>query len=301
MSNESGDGIDDALDGAARVGATMAWRDVEIRARKRARLAQEAQEQRRRGAETLYRQMLAEQEAARALYGRARRDDWWSRADGHDIARVWSEVNEWRGVDPQAEEFRSYFSDELKRRHGLDVDGLDMYDGQLVEEELTAARKKRSERVEATHVSAAADVMDSEAAQDARTESRTRNRDDEEEPSEAAAWARAERDYRAETRDAGAWEDATPQEQGAYLAVALSQLRNERAATRAAGYDTVERRDAFAVSLRGVVSPVVIESRIRADMAQGSPAPAAPASSASRSRPKARRVRGHAVAHERSR
>lgn len=115
------DGMDEALDGALRMGLTVAGQVGERVARWLEQQAREAQARSEQAARELTQRMDAERAAARAELAVVGREEWWARAKPEDVTRVWEVANTWSRFDPDAARALETIREQVRDRYGIDT------------------------------------------------------------------------------------------------------------------------------------------------------------------------------------
>ncbi|MBB2925543.1 hypothetical protein [Cellulomonas cellasea] len=111
--------MDEALDGALRMGLTVAGQVGERIARWLEQQAREAQARSEQAARELAERMGAERAAARAELVVVGRDEWWARAKPEEVARVWEVANTWSRFDPDAARALETIREQVRDRYGI--------------------------------------------------------------------------------------------------------------------------------------------------------------------------------------
>ena len=124
MADAEPDGMNEAVEGALRIGLTVAGRMGEVLAREHER-AQRAAEA---GDEQQTRELAArfggERAAVRAELAPIHRDDWWQSAQHDQINQAWMHAVEWRHRDPEVDRAAGRMEHQLQARYGIDVRDL---------------------------------------------------------------------------------------------------------------------------------------------------------------------------------
>lgn len=115
------DGIDEALDGALRMGLTVAGQVGERLARWLEQEARQAQARSEQAARELTARMDAERAAARAELVVVGREEWWARATPQEVTRVWEVANTWSRLDPDAARALETIHGQVRDRYGIDT------------------------------------------------------------------------------------------------------------------------------------------------------------------------------------
>jgi len=263
------DGLDEALMQAVRVAMTSAARVGEALMRVRQDQQRQAAAPSTESARALSARLAAEQAAARTAYRGVDDPRWWDQATPENAAEMYATATAWREVDPEADRARGRLEDEVKRRYGVDVTGLD---GNQVGPALADAEQRLRQEGGYDKQRAARDL------------------------------AAADRADRAAGRHAGNGAESTDP------AAVATEKYEERAATSerddALGradqrWDSAGRREATADELREKNIPAeAIEARMLADTSQAKPATAVTKQKPPKAT-KARAARGQSVAKQR--
>lgn len=292
------DGIEDAFEGQLRMGLLVAGRVAEELARMRELAARRAEQESVQAARDLQDRVAAERAAARAALIPLERDAWWERAQPRDIEQAWQSARQWEDVEPDARRATETIREQVQKRYGIDVDGLQpREDDALVralveraalerEQAERAARQGDQERAQAGQELVVATLMAQEAATvradadadqaTAQTASRTSEvstpvtGQDEAARSEAALQASAEREDRARQSEqaAAGHHDVAGQDRSQALRAA------ETGASKGASYDSQARREQTQVQLTEKVGSghdQAIEAVMAADKANARP------------------------------
>ena len=115
------DGIDDVLDGGIRQSLMIASRIAETIARR----LQESQRQREQqitqtGYEAQAR-LAADRSSAHAVLAPVEKDQWWDKAQAHDIATAYAVAEGWKDHDPTALAASEKIRTEVRTRYGIDT------------------------------------------------------------------------------------------------------------------------------------------------------------------------------------
>jgi hypothetical protein len=276
---EESDGIDEVFEGQLRVAITAAGQIGERIARAREEAQHRAQASSEQEARELASRLAAEQRTARAELGAVHRPEWWDHATAEQIGRSHQLARAWANEDPEAVRAGQRIRDEVRTRHGIDVDntGADPEDVRL---ELERAERDRAnaaaEQSRAHQENAEAQLLMAQADHEDRRADQAR--------------AAAEHGPDADER---------------IRAAAAAEQSEARAAQAAADgatlYDSAERRADTARELeaKGMNSEVVA-TRIRADVSQGKPATEAVTGSGKTKAAKARKAAGRGPKVQRS-
>lgn len=247
---DAADHIEDEVVGAVKVAAATGAYAGMQLARMRQENAQRAQEQSAAAARLDAQRQEAMWQESRSELLPVMDEQWWDKASAEEIGRAYQTATAWEGRE-EAAPFADRIRDQVRERYGVDLEQLRPEDAATTDN----ARDSDRER---------------EAGEKDRAEAERLMKD----ANEAEA---AEREDRADGDPLNAEKSHDVSE------VAAEDSR--------AMYDSAERRESFAQDLnnRGVPQEAV-DSRVRADVGQGSPSPDAARSN--QNRPKARKGRG---------
>ena len=247
MANTESDGIEESLDGALRMGITVAAQIGQEVSRLREAALRKAEEDATREAARARTEYEAERTIAHAKLAPTANSEWWDSASPERIAEVHQYATTWKNHDPEAQAASERIRTEVSNRYGIDVDntGIDasrMREGaakaDALRDEAASERKGGAgETVEAQSLAAEADRLDRER------DSQLTKAEQAPEPS-----ARAEADARADF---------------------LEGEHSRTASGAESTYDSAERRQALASSLEGKADAETIDARLRADRDQG--------------------------------
>lgn len=277
MSEES-DGIREALGHTLRIAVSAAGMLGEQLARLRVRQLRQARERSEHEARQLQMRWAGECEAARAAWSVVYQGQWWDHADVEQVAEVYCTARAWAEVDPDAHRAVERIREEVRTRHGIDLDAPGA-DPVAVSQHLARAQVLRAEAEAQRHLAAEeaddAVLLATEGDQEASiVEAAVQAVEHEPDPAD-----------RAEAR----------------VQVARHQARSDGAREdECQVYDSAQRREALAQDLecRGVDAEVVA-TRHRVDVSQGKPATEATQVVRGKS-PVARKARrGHGVQAQR--
>jgi hypothetical protein len=118
--NES-DGIDDVLDGGMRQSLLIASRIAETLARRRQELLRQQEQQDAQAAHEARAQLAAQRSAVQAALSPVEKDQWWDKAQPHDIATVHAVAEGWKDHDPVALGAAERIRHEVLSRYGIDT------------------------------------------------------------------------------------------------------------------------------------------------------------------------------------
>ncbi len=252
---EESDGIGEHFDQSLRVALTVASQFGERVSRLREQWSRVREERALREARELTLRFESERAAARAQLAVVEQTAWWEQAQPHAIADVYETAVVWRDYDEVAYVAVDTIRDEVLSRYGIDVDAHHEADPAAVE---LALREAETDRAEALRQSQLADE-ELTAAQLLLMQADALERD-------AQEWA--DRDVETHPLDASEqvhWD--------AFQAYSSDLARASEDADAAAfaranadfGYDSAERRQAFAWSLEGRADSAAIAARMMAD------------------------------------
>ena len=247
------DGIEEGMDGAVRVAVTAGARFGESLARMREEQARQAEARSVQESRELQARFEAERVEAVREVRNTERGEWWDTARPEDIGRTYATARAWEDQEPTAAQARTRMESELRTRYGIDTDRLDA-DPDRVREQLARMEAERNEQL---------------AAQERQREAADREE-------AARLMSESERlDVNADRSAAAAIHEPDPEDR-AQAAAEAERLSHRAEATRddsGLAYDSVERRNASASELeRQGHNERHIETRMRADVAQGHPA-----------------------------
>lgn len=267
---EETDGIEEAFEGQLRVLVAAAGQVGDRIARARDDAMRRAQVATDQEVRELQSRLAAEQRAARTELGSVHRSEWWDRATAEQIGHTFQVARAWTNEEPEAVRAEQRIKDELRTRHGVDVDaaGAD-----------PAAVRAAVERAEKERAAAGAERAENEA-ENAEAQ-RLMTQADQEDRRGAEARAAAEHEPHPDER----------------LRAAAEAERREATADQVKHdgrmmYDSAERRAATArdLEVKGIDGQVVA-TRMRADVSQGTPATEAVTKGKTKA-PRARKTRG---------
>lgn len=123
MSQDS-DGVNDVMDGGARVALTLAGQMGERLARQREQASREARALADAEAREVQARLTAERAVARAQLAPVERDAWWETATTKQITDALQVAVTWQAVDPQAAAAAAVIQRQVQQRYGVNVDQL---------------------------------------------------------------------------------------------------------------------------------------------------------------------------------
>ncbi|MGX1163464.1 hypothetical protein FBY31_4413 [Arthrobacter sp. SLBN-100] len=115
------DGIDDVLDGGMRQSLLIASRIAETLARRRQELLRQQEQQDAQAAHEARAQLAAQRSAVQAALSPVEKDQWWDKAQPHDIATVHAVAEGWKDHDPVALGAAERIRHEVLSRYGIDT------------------------------------------------------------------------------------------------------------------------------------------------------------------------------------
>jgi hypothetical protein len=118
--NES-DGMDDVLDGGMRQSLMIACRIAETLARRRQESQHQHEYQDGQAAHEAQARLSAERSAAHAALAPVEKDQWWDKAQPHDIATAHAVAESWKDHDPTALGASEKIRQEVLTRYGIDT------------------------------------------------------------------------------------------------------------------------------------------------------------------------------------
>lgn len=121
---EESDGIEEAFEGQLRVLVTAAGQVGERIAGMREEALRRAHARTEQQARELQSRFEAERRAARVELGNVYRSDWWDRASAEQVAQTYQVARAWAREDPDAVRAEEHMRTEMRKRYGLDPDGL---------------------------------------------------------------------------------------------------------------------------------------------------------------------------------
>ncbi len=239
MSVTEPDGLDDAVAQEWRTALLLAAQVAEWVARRSEQRARTDERAALAEAGQTGDRYAGERELARAEVAVADNPAWWAQADPAAVARVYATAQAWKDTDPD-------FTDTAQR---VQTEVRDRY-GPTVEAQLAAA------------VTAGRTAPTEELTQD---QARARRRAVETELATALAGEARQNTTAAASADVT---DATTRTETTRSETA----RSETARTATVGWDTPQRRDAFAASINTHPDPQAVDARVRLDRSRAQPA-----------------------------
>jgi hypothetical protein len=115
------DGIDDVVDGGLRQSLMIASRIAETLARRRQESQRQQEHQDAQAAHEAQARLAAERSAAHAALAPVNKDEWWDKAQPHDIATAHAVAEGWKDHDPTALAASEKIRQEVLTRYGIDT------------------------------------------------------------------------------------------------------------------------------------------------------------------------------------
>ncbi|OAD97683.1 hypothetical protein [Arthrobacter sp. OY3WO11] len=115
------DGIDDVLDSGMRQSLLIASRIAETLARRWQELMRQQEQQDDQAAHEAQAHLAAQRSAARAALTPVQKDQWWDKAQPHDIATAHALAEGWKDHDPAALAAAERIRHEVLTRYGIDT------------------------------------------------------------------------------------------------------------------------------------------------------------------------------------
>ena len=115
------DGMDDVLDNGMRQTLMMASRIAETLARRRQESQRQIEHQDAQTAHEALARLAAERSAAHAALAPVEKDQWWDKAQPHDIATAHAVAEGWKDHDPAALAASERIRQEVLTRYGIDT------------------------------------------------------------------------------------------------------------------------------------------------------------------------------------
>ena len=115
------DGMDDVLDNGMRQALLMASRIAETLARRRQESLRQQEHQDAQAAHDAGTRLAAERSAARAALAPVEKDQWWDKAQPHDIAAAHAVAEGWKDHDPAALAASERIRQEVLTRYAIDT------------------------------------------------------------------------------------------------------------------------------------------------------------------------------------
>lgn len=115
------DGMDELLDGGMRQSLMIASRIAETLARRRQESQRQQEHQDAQAAHEAQARLTADRSAAHAALAPVNKDQWWDKAQPHDIATVHAVAEGWKDHDPTALAASEKIRQEVFTRYGIDT------------------------------------------------------------------------------------------------------------------------------------------------------------------------------------
>lgn len=115
------DGIDDVLDSGMRQSLLIASRIAETLARRRQELMRQQEQQDAQAAHEAQAHLAAQRSAVQAALSPVQKDQWWDKAQPHDIATAHAVAEAWKDHDPAALAAAERIRHEVLTRYGIDT------------------------------------------------------------------------------------------------------------------------------------------------------------------------------------
>ncbi|MET4097069.1 hypothetical protein [Arthrobacter sp. UYCu712] len=115
------DGVDEVLDGGMRQSLMIASRIAETLARRRHESQRQQEHQDAQAAHEAQTRLTADRSAAHAVLAPVHKDQWWDKAQPHDIATAHAVAEGWRDHDPTALAASEKIRQEVLTRYGIDT------------------------------------------------------------------------------------------------------------------------------------------------------------------------------------
>jgi hypothetical protein len=115
------DGMDEFLDGGMRQSLMIASRIAETLARRRQESQRQQEHQDAQAAHEAQARLTAERSAAHAALSPVNKDQWWDKAQPHDIATAHAVAEGWKDYDPTALAASEKIRQEVLSRYGIDT------------------------------------------------------------------------------------------------------------------------------------------------------------------------------------
>ena len=136
------DGMDELLDGGMRQSLMIASRIAETLARRRQESQRQQEHQDAQAAHETQARLTAERSAARAALAPVNKDQWWDKAQPHDIATAHAVAEGWKDHDPTALAASEKIRQEVFTRYGIDTREAGKDSGYLESDVQNAATDK---------------------------------------------------------------------------------------------------------------------------------------------------------------
>jgi len=136
------DGMDELLDGGMRQSLMIASRIAETLARRRQESQRQQEHQDAQAAHEAQARLTADRSAARAALAPVNKDQWWDKAQAHDIATAHAVAEGWKDHDPTTLAASEKIRQEVFTRYGIDTRGAGKDAGYLESDIQNAATDK---------------------------------------------------------------------------------------------------------------------------------------------------------------
>ena len=136
------DGMDELLDGGMRQSLMIASRIAETLARRRQESQRQQEHQDAQAAHEAQARLTADRSAARAALAQVNMDQWWDKAQPHDIATAHAIAEGWKVHDPTALAASEKIRQEVFTRYGIDTREAGKHSGYLESDIQNAATDK---------------------------------------------------------------------------------------------------------------------------------------------------------------
>ncbi|MBT2538812.1 hypothetical protein [Arthrobacter sp. ISL-69] len=118
------DGMDEVLDGGLRQSLMIASRIAETLARRRQESQRQQEHQDAQAAHEAQARLTADRSAAHAALAPVNKEQWWDKAQPHDIATAHAVAEGWKDHDPTALAASEKIRQEVFTRYGIDTRGI---------------------------------------------------------------------------------------------------------------------------------------------------------------------------------
>ncbi|CAN7572251.1 hypothetical protein LJR078_004313 [Arthrobacter sp. LjRoot78] len=146
------DGMDELLDGGMRQSLMIASRIAETLARRRQESQRQQEHQDAQAAHEAQARLTADRSAARAALAQVNKDQWWDKAQPHDIATAHAVAEGWKDHDPAALAASEKIRQEVFTRYGIDTREAGKDSGYLESDiQHAATDKARQDALERSH------------------------------------------------------------------------------------------------------------------------------------------------------
>ncbi|MDN4643896.1 hypothetical protein [Arthrobacter sp. PsM3] len=146
------DGMDELLDGGMRQSLMIASRIAETLARRRQESQRQQEHQDAQAAHETQARLTADRSAARAALAQVNKEQWWDKAQPHDIATAHAIAEGWKDHDPTALAASEKIRQEVFTRYGIDTREAGKDSGYLESDiQHAATDKARQDALERSH------------------------------------------------------------------------------------------------------------------------------------------------------